>query len=292
MMTLKRMAFVSLMTFGFSNKLKDDLSSDLDVVYAAPHNNFSSKMVSKGFGTASSSLYRARMLRNRCFDDTVPLSKTITRLTPKEFEVVVACATSFTQLVKILERTCFSVGYVKKCRDVMFKALHRVNFNVQRRCDAILGSEFRVEVEDTLAFFRCTPRSFVIIKDSSRTTLRVVFYYGRECTFSIPHFDRTPSMLWTEDGRYLVLYPQEIVFDLAKLERIESVKNRPLGDVHPAFFISTCIMRSMIVENPPSFEDPIFVSRATIMPLMDVIISDPKMNKTMGWDLSMSKVKI
>ena len=292
MMTLKQMAFVSLMTFGFSNKLKDDLSSDLDVVYAAPHTNFSSKLAFKGFGSAKASLYRARLLRNRCSDDTIPLSKTVTRLTPKEFEVVVACATTFTQLVKILERTCFSIGYVKKCRDVMFRSLHRVNFNAQKRCEAMLGNEFRMEVEDTLAFFRCTPRGFVVIKDASRTTLHVVFYYGPPRTFSIPQYDTTPTVMWTEDGRYLALYPHAVAFDLAKLERIESVRDRPLGDVHPTFLVSTCLMRSMMVENPPSFEDPIYVSRATIMPLMDVIVSDPKMNKTMGWDLAMNRVKI
>lgn len=286
-MSLKHLAFVALLSSNFSKKIRDDLSADLEVRYVQPTGVFSSKNAKKGYSA----------LQVRCKDDEdvqVPLSRTKSMITAAEFSVVMACATNFIQISKIVERTWITPGSRIHCRDVIFKNLHRVNHNVKRRCEAILTEKFtlKVDTQSETCFFRATPRCFVIVKSDSRSVLRVAFYYGQVYTFALPVFDRTPSLMWTEDGRYLVFLPSRVTFDLAKLERVKVPPTEEIDNVHPAFFVSACGVDSLFTENEPSYERPVYVFRAMIRPLMSVIISDPKMNRAMGWDLSIKKSRL
>lgn len=277
------------MSSNFSKKIRDDLSDNMKVNYLTSAGTFTSKRATKGYAALS---------RERVTDDImVPLSKAAIRFSATEFSVVMSCATNFIQISKIIERAHITACAARYFRDVIFRTLHRVNYNTKKGCEAIPAGEFSIKVGADVCLFVATPRCFALVKEDSMDVLRVAFYYGPVYTFTLPVFEETPALKWTDDGRYLTFLPHGVIFDLAKLERIERMpdgneKDLLFGDAHPSFFLSACAIGTVFFDEGPTYETPLFVSQANIKPLTRDIISDPKMNRAMGWDLSVKKSRV
>lgn len=290
---LSYLAFLVIIQHNNVRRIEDDMSDGIRGMRYDLHVPvlFSSKMARKGFSaTRNPNIVNGE-------DRLVKLSSFATGpVMPMAFECTLRCARTYQQLVSAVERAYVPVGFSGAAKKAVFATLHDMSSRSTPTGGILtLTNDFRVDVSASICFMKATPRCFLFIKTNSMTTLRVVFYYGDTWTFEIPRMETTPLVSWTKDGRYIYFSTLRLVLDLDRLALTRDrskIKQEEMFSEHPPFITTMMSTNTIFSPEGPTFSKPLTVFQAMVTPLMEVVMSSPKMNKVMGWSIAIKKVNL